>query len=148
MKRFTVITNISHVDYQGSRLWCHAIIIDNEPRDGLGKKDLRQIRGSTWGGLNVFTIWINPVAEVSFRDHKGGHMIMMSDNGNYNLDAATILVIDGKDVCGMSTDDHGQPLHIEQVDEVPFGDILDAMLFPYAGGCAYPRVVWTSLPSK
>lgn len=148
MKRFTVITNMSHVDIGGARLWCHALIVDNEARDGLGTKDLRQIRGSTWGGLDVFTIWIDPGAEISFRDHEGGQFVMMSDDGNYNLDSATILVVDGKDVLGISQDDHRQSLCMEQEDKVPFGDTLDVKLFPYAGGCAYPCVMWRSLPGK
>jgi hypothetical protein len=144
---WTYITNVRYVDYH-ARLWCHAVLIDNEPRKGLFDQPMRQIRGQTWGGLDVFTIWIDPEAEVSLSDEKGGHFVMLSDDGMYNMDGGLRIEIGDIDLLFVSPDDYRQPIKIEKVDHVPFGDEVDRRLLKFSGGTAYPRIVWTHIRKK
>lgn len=147
--RWMFITNVGFVDFFGVRLWCNAIIIDEPTRDGRGG-DIRQIRGLTWGGMDVFTMWISPPeSEVEIIDAKGGRLIMMSNDGNnYNMDSG-IIIKAGKQEIKAYQDDYKKPISIERnVAPVPFGDVVDEEILKYSGGINYPRVVWTRKPER
>lgn len=145
--KWTLITNVSHVDFNGARLWCRYVTIDEKKNNDLSDPlNIRQIRGATYGGLSVFTLWINPVEDVEIIAKAGGQMVILSQDDNlYNLDSG--IIIKTKDYqIEVIKDSHEKPISIETIEQqmYPHGNQVDDLINKYSGGSAYPKVVWVS----
>lgn len=144
-----LLLNVGHVDYHGARLWCHAVYIDR-----LGKKladtPSRQIRGLTYGGMPVFTCWLNPDDSVEVEALDGGKMLLLSHDGNtHPLDGGALVRVNGVATLAVLADDFRRPVEVRAwPDRQPFGDELDELILPYCGGSNYPRPAWQPIPER
>lgn len=153
MSKWKLITNVSFADCGGVRAWCHALLIDMKGRDGFFNEEIRQIRGLTYGGLPVFTIWIDPKSEIEFFDSSGSAVLLSHDGKAYDLGGIVVRAKgrDGKQVdIGLGIDNFRGKMVIEDIDQecAPFGDEIDERILPHAGGQAYPAAVWTMIPES
>lgn len=151
MKKWRLVTNVSYLDYQEARIWCHALLIDLYARPGFGSNEIRQIRALTYGGLPVCTFWIQPDSEVNLTDAEGNTILMSHDGKQYNLGGMIVRAKkrDGSSLeFALGIDDFRGKMVIEEVEQegAPFGDEIDERILPHAGGQAYPRVEWTTIP--
>jgi len=141
--KITVIYNVSHVEYPGARIWCHGITIDNTREETLVS---RQLRGFTYGGMPVFTIWLND-AEVKIKNRKGGNIVMPKhDDKILNMDSGVEINFENSagepGIILAIREDPRQSIKICQAEKQPFGDSADMLILPYCGGINYPKVVW------
>lgn len=153
MSKYRLVTNVSYLDYQDTRIWCHALLINLEGHRGFGTEDIQQIRALTYGGLPVCTFWIQPDSEVDLKDAKGNTILMSHDGNHYNLGGMIVRARkrDGSPLeFALGIDDFRGKMVIEDIEQegCPFGDQIDERILPHAGGQAYPRVEWTMIPSR
>lgn len=150
--KYKLITNVGFADYGDARMWCHALLIDMEAHEGLGD-GIRQIRGLTYGGMPVFTLWIEPDSPIEIKDAKGDTILLSNDGNAYDL-GGVVVSANGRDgkplTVRLSIDNFRGKVVIEDVEQTgcPFGDEVDDRILPHAGGSAYPRVEWTLIPSR
>jgi hypothetical protein len=153
MHKWRLITNISFLDYQETRIWCHALLIDLEGRPGFGKDKIRQIRALGYGGLSACTFWIDPDSEIDLKDAEGNTVLLSHDGNQYNLGGMIVRAKsrDGKPLeFALGIDDFRGKMVVEDIERecFPDGDEFDERILPHAGGSAYPRVEWTMIPQR
>lgn len=150
--KWKLVTNVGFADYRDARMWCHAFLIDMEGRKGFGD-DIRQMRGLTYGGMPVFTVWIDTSSPVEIKDAEGNAVLMSNDGNTYNL-GGLIVSAKGRDgapvVVGLGIDDFKGKMVVEDVEQegAPFGGEIDERILHHAGGKAYPSVVWKPIPDR
>jgi len=152
MGKYRLVTNVSFLDYQEARIWCHALLIDLDGHPGFMREDVRQIRALTYGGMPVCTFWIQPDSEVDLQDAQGNTILMSHDGNEYNLGGMIVRAKkrDGSPLeFALGIDDFRGKMVIEEIEQegCPFGDQIDERILPHAGGSAYPRVEWTPIPA-
>lgn len=152
MKTWTLLTNIMYADIKelkAMKMWCNGILIDNDKTKGLSEGNyIRQLKGLSWGGLSVFTLWIDPYGEVTFEDNKGGKVVMLQDNGEtLPLDSSICIKVNSIEVLRAYKDHLKQPIYKKVYNHPPFGNEYDKLVLPCSSGNAYPRTIWTPIPN-
>jgi hypothetical protein len=137
---YTRITNVSHVEAHGAKLWAHYILIDKAFDPATARSlQARQICGYSNGGIHVFTYWIDPQAEVQIADNDTGGVLMMREDKDPISLGSGVRITVGDLVLDVAVQDHDQPMDITEisVDMCPHGPAVDEEILKYYDAPAY-----------
>lgn len=145
--KWTTFQNVGFAQIGPARIWCRFVTIDSEAREGFCG-NIRQIRGSSWGGQPTFTLWIDPKAEIAIESVAGGNVLMLSDIDEKMIPMDSgVRIVAGEISVELSPDNIREPIVIEELDRdsYPFGREVDLMIAKYAGGQNYPHTEYRPL---
>ncbi len=95
---FSLYTNIAYIDYKGVRLWVNALLIEDKIERTDSLLDNRQLRGLGFYPVHVFTIWLDPQADIEFYRYDQGRLKMISHDGSIlSLEADLVLKTKDRD---------------------------------------------------